>query len=170
MLLLSFGSNLSSTFGDRFTNIDLAVKFIESDNLKIIKKSSYYETPSYPDKKNPKFINIVLAANTNLNLVEIIPILISVEKKLGRTRSVKNEPRTCDIDIIDYKGQTIELIYEKQKFIIPHKKLSYRNFVLYPLQEILPKWNHPISKEPINKLIDKLSNDDKNSILKIKKN
>ena len=34
MLLLSFGSNLSSTFGDRFTNIDLAVKFIESDNLK----------------------------------------------------------------------------------------------------------------------------------------
>ena len=152
MLLLSFGSNLSSTFGDRFTNIDLAVKFIESDNLKIIKKSSYYETPSYPDKKNPKFINIVLAANTNLNLVEIIPILISVEKKLGRTRSVKNEPRTCDIDIIDY-DQKIIIKNKKLNLSIPHPKMHKRNFVLLPLFEISKNWFHPTKKTTIKELI-----------------
>ena len=170
MILLAIGSNLHSKYGDRFQNIDAAILFLESYGIKVNKKSSYYENPSHPNKSDPMFINVVIQVETSLPPEDLASVLIFIEEKLERRRDKKNEPRTCDIDIIDYKGQTIELIYEKQKFIIPHKKLSYRNFVLYPLQEILPKWNHPISKEPINKLIDKLSNDDKNSILKIKKN
>jgi len=53
---------------------------------------------------------------------------------------------------------------------VPHKKLIFRNFVLLPLQEIFPEWKHPITKENIRTLIDKLSEEDKKSILKIKKN
>ena len=48
-------------------------------------------------------------------------------------------------------------------------KLLYRNFVLIPLHEILPEWQHPETKDSIDVLINKLSNEDKNSILKINK-
>ena len=66
MIILGIGSNLSSKFGNRFTNIDLAVAYLEAYKINVIKKSSFYETPSYPDDKNPKFINIVIAVSTEL--------------------------------------------------------------------------------------------------------
>ena len=66
MFLLGLGSNKSSSFGDRFENLNLAVSYLESYKIKIIKRSSFYETPSYPDRKNPKFINIVIEISTNL--------------------------------------------------------------------------------------------------------
>ena len=54
-------------------------------------------------------------------------------------------------------------------FKVPHEKLIYRNFVLFPLQEIAPNWIHPKTKDSIDVLIRKLSNEDKKSILMIKK-
>ena len=35
--------------------------------------------------------------------------LILIEEYLERKRNKKNDPRTCDIDIIDYKGQIYKL-------------------------------------------------------------
>ena len=169
MLLLGLGSNLSSTFGDRFQNIDLAVSYLESRKIKIIKKSSFYETPSYPDIKKPKFINVVIDVSTNLSPEDLAPVLIFVEKKLERIRMKKNEPRTCDIDIIDYNGKVMDFTHKSLIFKVPHEKLIYRNFVLFPLQEIAPNWIHPKTKDSIDGLINKLSIEDKNSILKIKK-
>ena len=55
MIILGIGSNLSSSFGDRFENINLALLYLENYGIKILKKSGYYESPSYPDKKKPKF-------------------------------------------------------------------------------------------------------------------
>ena len=95
--------------------------------------------------------------------------MISIEEKLERKRNYKNEPRTCDIDIIDYKGQIIDFKYKDLNFKVPHVNLVYRNFVLIPLKEILPDWKHPKTKEPIDLIIEKLSQVDKKSILKIKK-
>ena len=169
MVLLGLGSNLSSTFGDRYQNIDLAVSFIKQNGIYLKKKSSYYETPSYPNKNNPKFINIIIEIETSLSPQNLASILISIEEKLERKRKKKNDPRTCDIDIIDYKGQIIDFKYKDLDFIVPHTKLIYRNFILYPLQEILPNWKHPKTKELISILIEKLPKEDKNSILKIKK-
>ena len=102
MCLLGLGSNLSSSFGDRFKNIDLAILYLELYKIKIIRKSSFYETPSYPDIKNPKFINIVVEISTYLSPEDLASVLIFIEEKLERKRKKKNEPRTCDIDIIDY--------------------------------------------------------------------
>ena len=56
MLLLGLGSNLSSSFGNRFKNIDMAISALHGYGIGIMNQSSYYETPSYPNKKNPKFI------------------------------------------------------------------------------------------------------------------
>ncbi len=170
MLFLAIGSNLNSSFGNRFQNIELAITSLEKKNIIIEKRSSFYETPSYPNNEKPKFINIVLAASTNLKLDKIIEILIDIEVKLERKRNKKNEPRTCDIDIIDYNGKIIDYNYKNSFFTIPHEKLAFRNFVLIPLMEIKPNWTHPKSKEKIKDLVSKLSDDDIKSILKVKKN
>ena len=169
MLLLELGSNLPSSFGDRFENLNLAISYLESYQIKIIKRSSFYETPSYPDLKNPKFINIVVETFTSLSPEDLASVLIFIEEKLERKRTKKNEPRTCDIDIIDYNGKVMDFSYKNLFFKDPHEKLIYRNFVLFPLKEIAPKWVHPKNKDSIDVLINKLSNEEKKSILKITK-
>ena len=169
MILLGLGSNLSSSFGDRFKNIDLAVSALNSNGIEVKKKSSYYESLSYPNKENPKFINIVVEAETHLFPEDLASMLIFIEESLERKRKVKNDPRTCDIDIIDYNNKVINFKYKDLDFTVPHKKLIYRNFVLFPLQEISPNWKHPKTKELISVLIKNIPKEDKNSILKIKK-
>ena len=169
MIILGLGSNLQSTYGDRFKNLSLALSSLESNKIQILLKSSLYETPSYPNDKDPKFINMVIGISTNLKPSELAAATISIEESLERKRNYKNEPRTCDIDIIDYKGQIIDFKYKDLNFKVPHINLVYRNFVLIPLKEILPDWKHPKTKEPIDLIIEKLSQVDKKSILKIKK-
>ena len=169
MLLLGLGSNLSSSFGNRFKNIEMAISYLQSYEIKIVNRSSFYETPSYPDLKYPKFINVVIDVSTHLPPEDLASVLIFVEEILGRKRNQKNEPRTCDIDIIDYNGEVMDFNYKNLIFKVPHEKLVYRNFVLFPLQEIAPNWLHPKTKDSIDVLINKLSSEDKKSILKIKK-
>ena len=136
MIFLGIGSNLSSSFGDRFKNIDLAISFLETYKINIIKKSSFYETFSYPNKSNPKFINSVIAVETKLSPVDLMSVLIFVEEKLERKRSKKND-------------RDLELT-------LPHKEMTNRNFVLYPLREIYPNWIHPLTKKNIDVLIKDL--------------
>ena len=156
MIYLGIGSNLSSSFGGRFKNINLALSFLEEKKINLVKKSSFYETFSYPNKENPKFINIVIAVKTSLSPNDLMKSLLSIEKKLERKRVKKNEPRTCDIDIIDYKNAIVNLKLGNFNLKIPHQSMSVRNFVLYPLKEICPNWIHPVSKINIDILINNL--------------
>ena len=90
MILLGLGSNLPSSFGDRFQNIDLAISYLESYKIKLIKKSSFYETPSYPNKKNPKFINVVIMIKTKFKPQQLMKIILKIEKFMGRKIKYKN--------------------------------------------------------------------------------
>ena len=170
MVILSLGSNLPSKYGDKFENLKYAISLLEDSDILLDKKSSFYETPSYPDKSKPKFANMVISVKTSLSPVNLMTIIIDIEKKLERIRRNKNDPRTCDIDIIDYKDQIIKIKNNNFYLEIPHKSLVSRNFVLYPLQEILPNWKHPKTKEILSVLIHKLNEEDRKSILKINKN
>ncbi len=113
MIYLGIGSNLSSSLGNRFKNIELAIEYLSKKNIKIINRSSFYESLSYPDNSNPKFINIVVSIKSELLPKELMSLLISIEEKLERKRNKKNDPRTCDIDIIDYEGKIINLEFDK---------------------------------------------------------
>ena len=170
LVILSLGSNLSSKIGDRFDNLEYALSLLNGEDISIEKISSFYESPSYPNFNHPKFLNIVISVKTNLSPLDLILFLLNVEEKLGRKRDIKNEPRVCDIDIIDYKGKLINLKYQENELIIPHKNMNSRSFVLYPLEEIMPEWKHPKTKESVLSLINKLSDEARKSILKIKKN
>ena len=84
---------------------------------------------------------------------------------LGRKRSKKNAPRTCDIDIIDYDQKVINIV--NKNLHLPHKSMNVRNFVLLPLFEIDQSWKHPKSKNNIAKLLNSLPIKDLRSIKQI---
>jgi len=169
MVYLGVGSNLSSTFGNRFKNINLAITALKEKNINIIKKSSFYETLAYPNKNDPKFINIVIGVETHLSPNELMKNLIFIEEKLQRKRNKKNDPRTCDIDIIDYKRKIINFNFNNLMLQIPHQSMTKRSFVLHPLKEICPTWTHPITKKTIDILIRDLKIDN-NDITKLSQN
>ena len=146
-----------------------ALSYLNQYEIKITKQSSYFESPSYPNINNPKFINIVISVESDLDPVNFASVIIFIENKLERVRNKKNDPRTCDIDIIDFDRKVINFKYKNSDFSVPHKQLSYRNFVLYPLREILPKWTHPETNEQVGDLIKKLDTEDKKYILKVEK-
>ena len=157
-IFLAIGSNL----GNRLTNIEKAKSLLLENNINFISVSNYYETPSWPDPKNPKFINIVLKITYEDGPDNLLDLCKIVETKLGRKKSPKNSPRVCDIDIIDFDGLVIN-----DKIKLPHPRMHERNFVLLPLFEIKKDWFHPIKKTNIKKLILSLSNKDIRSIKQI---
>ena len=89
MIYLGIGSNLSSSLGNRFKNIDLALEHLKTYNVKVIKKSSFYESFSFPNKNNPKFLNVVIEIETSLKPKDLIKTLLEIEKKLERKRKKK---------------------------------------------------------------------------------
>ena len=111
----------------------------------------------------------MISVESDLDPVNFASVIIFIENKLERVRNKKNDPRTCDIDIIDFDRKVINFKYKNSDFSVPHKQLSYRNFVLYPLREILPKWTHPETNEQVGDLIKKLDTEDKKYILKVEK-
>ena len=169
MIYLGIGSNLSSSFGNRFININSAISYLQQKQINLIKKSSFYETFSYPNREYPKFINIVVEVTTSLPAKNLMKELILIEEKLERKRLKKNDPRTCDIDIIDYNNEIIDFKLSNFELKIPHQSMTSRNFVLYPLKEICPNWTHPITKINIDVLIKNLKKTN-NEITKISEN
>ena len=166
MIHINIGSNLDSKFGTRFDNITIAVLLLVQSNIKIKKISNFYETPSYPNQNFPKFLNIGLLANYEDSCLSLLNINKLIEKKLGRLKSKKNEPRVIDIDIIDFK----KMRKNRDELIIPHPKCHLRNFVLYPILQIDPNWKHPILKKNARFLINKLSQKFRIEITRLNKN
>jgi len=165
MIHINIGSNLDSKYGTRFKNISIAINLLIESKLNIKKISCFYETPSYPNKKLPKFANIGLLAEYDLNHTKLIKEISLIEKKIGRVKSKRNDPRVCDIDIIDFNG----LIKRNKLLRLPHPRSHTRNFVLYPIKEIDPKWIHPIFKKNVDFLINELSQNSRIEITRLRK-
>ena len=166
MIHLNIGSNLNSNFGNKFDNISIAIKLLIEKKFVIKKISNFYETPSYPNKNLPNFLNVGIFGTFNKSAKELRNIISLIEKKIGRIKTKKNDPRVCDIDIIDFNGETLNI----DNLTIPHKKCHQRNFVLFPIRQIDPNWKHPISKKNVNILIDQLGLKSRIEITRLNKN
>ena len=166
MIHLNIGSNLESQYGSKFDNISIALDLLIKSKIEINKISNFYETPSYPNKNFPKFINIGLSINYNNKYYDLLKTIKLIEKKLGRIKTKKNDPRIIDIDIIDFNG----VIKKDNKLILPHPKCHLRNFVLFPILQIDPNWSHPIIGKNARFLINKLSQKSRIEITRLEKN
>ena len=165
MIHINIGSNLNSKYGTKFDNISIAINLLIGTKLKIKKISNFYETPSYPNKRLPKFANLGLIAEYDLDHTNLIKEISIIEKKIGRVKSRKNDPRVCDIDIIDFKGE----IRATRLLNLPHPRSHIRNFVLYPIKEIDPNWIHPVFKKNVDFLINQLSQNSRIEITRLRK-
>ena len=165
MIHINIGSNLNSNFGTKFQNISIAVNLLIESKIRIKKISNFYETPSYPDKEFPRFVNTGVLVDARCNYLELLKKILLIEKKIGRIKSKKNSPRVCDIDIIDFNG-----LVKKNKILeLPHPRCHLRNFVLYPIKEIDSSWIHPVLRKNVDFLINDLSQNSRIEITRLRK-
>ena len=128
---IGIGSNL----GDRLSNINKAIAYLEScQQVQLKKISKFIETLPSGGPPQPRYINGVLKIKTSLSASLLLKLLQSIEKRLGRERRVRFGPRTIDLDILLYG----DCVIEDEDLSIPHPRMFQRPFVMQPLKEIEP--------------------------------
>jgi len=144
IVYLALGTNL----GDRMDNLRRAIAAL-SPSVKVTALSSVYETPPWGYADQPAFLNMALAAETDLEPLALIAFLKKLETDLGRKKTFHNGPRLIDMDILFYD----DLVFEQADLVIPHPRLHERAFVLVPLNDIAPDLMHPVLKRTARDLL-----------------
>lgn len=128
--VLSLGSNL----GDREENLKSAVISLRgSGHAEDLRCASLYETEPVGYDDQPYFLNTCVSFYTDLPPYELLDLCHEIENGLRRVRTIKNGPRTIDLDILLYD----DLHINDEKLTIPHPRMYQRAFVLYPLKELV---------------------------------
>ncbi len=142
-VFLALGSNL----GDRKTNLYTAIDFLRR-KITVQRLSSIYETePAYVTDQ-PPFLNLVLRGETDLPPTELLMLAKSIEREMGRQKTIRFGPRVVDVDILLYGDERINA----PLLTIPHPRMTERAFVLIPLAEIAPDIVIPGTEKPVSLL------------------
>ena len=143
VVFLGLGSNI----GNKEDNINKALAFISE--LYIVKKISHlYVTEPVGNIKQEWFLNCVVEIQTDVDPKKLLSAVKSIERKLGRKKTVQNGPRIIDIDILFYGDH----ILKTKNLVIPHPSIQDRLFVLQPMMDINPDLIHPVLKRSIHEL------------------
>lgn len=145
---------LGSNMGARLQLLDNAIKNINVKIGEVVEKSSLYETAAWGKTDQPGFLNVAIAVKTMLGPLEVLKRALEIETLLGRIREEKWGARLIDIDIIFYGNDIVNIPDQLQ---IPHPEMHKRRFVLEPLVEIAPDYQHPMFNKSLSKLILELS-------------
>jgi 2-amino-4-hydroxy-6-hydroxymethyldihydropteridine diphosphokinase len=131
---------LGSNLGDRAGNLLLAVRGMMEAAMCVCRVSSIYETEPISEVQQPPFLNMVVEIGNPLPGPEqVMARLLRIEFLLGRTRGLKDGPRTIDLDLLLYG----EVESDTEFLRLPHPRLHVRRFVLEPLVEVAPHLVHP---------------------------
>ena len=145
---------LGSNVGDRNQNIEAAICALDREGVRVLKRSSIYESEPRGILDQPWFLNMVLECETRTFPVQLLGILKRIERQMGRVNKVKGGPREIDLDILLF-GQ---LVMETEELTIPHPRALERRFVLEPLLEIAPNHRHPKTKQPLKTYLQQVGN------------
>ena len=145
---LGLGSNL----GDKRGNIERATERLSEISTELT-VSSMYETAPVGVTLQPTFVNAVCGMRTRLSVFELLREIREIQRRAGVRGPVLNGPRVLDIDILLYGRVVVELPH----LMVPHPRMTEREFVLRPLAEIAPGVVHPVSKKTASELLADLA-------------
>jgi len=145
-LYLSLGSNM----GNKFEHLQEAVNAIFEELGAIEKISPVYKTPAM-GFEGDDFLNCVLSVKTRLSANKVLSAVLDIEKRMGRKRggSESYTSRPIDIDILFLD----DLLKNTKKLKIPHPELEKRRFVLQPMADVQPNFEHPVSGKNMIRLL-----------------
>jgi 2-amino-4-hydroxy-6-hydroxymethyldihydropteridine diphosphokinase len=146
---LSFGSNL----GDRQANLRHAVELLEVAGVRVVKRSSFYQTVAQDLRNQAWFLNLVVQVETKLFPLQLLHSLQKIELQLGRKRSKLKGPRVIDLDILLFG----KFLVKTAALEVPHPRMHMRRFVLEPLVEIAPELRHPALHKTARELLATVS-------------
>jgi len=122
--------------------------FLELEKMpdtRLTAQSSLYRSAAMVDSdqadlaSQPDYVNAVAKIETELNPRELLHVLLQIEHQHGRERTVKNAPRTLDLDLLLYDNRQVD----EHGLTVPHPQMHLRAFVLQPLLEIAPDIDIP---------------------------
>ncbi len=147
---IALGANLSSPAGSPEATLAAAAERLAAMG-RIAAPSSLYSTAPVGVAGQPRFINAVLALETDLSPRSLLAMLLAIERDFGRKRSARqpNGPRSLDLDLLFYD----DLVLCMAGLELPHPRLVERAFVLVPLHEIAPNLRDPRSGKTIAQLL-----------------
>lgn len=146
---LGIGANLTPDgFDSPRQGCLAALDSLTEDGISVREISPWYKTAPVPVSDQPWFQNAVVHIETDLDPAALMAVLHDRESRFGRIRSIRNEARVLDIDIVDFRGQSRD-----DNLQLPHPRMDQRGFVLIPLRDLDPNWHHPVSGLHIDALI-----------------
>jgi 2-amino-4-hydroxy-6-hydroxymethyldihydropteridine diphosphokinase len=140
---------LGSNVGDREANMREGLERLESDDVRLTRRSSLYETAPRDMLDQPWFLNAVLEVETSLFPLQLLARIQQIERDMGRRRVTPKGPRNIDIDVLFY-GRTVITTAGLE---VPHPRLAERRFVLEPLLEIAPELRHPVTGKTAEEML-----------------
>jgi 2-amino-4-hydroxy-6-hydroxymethyldihydropteridine diphosphokinase len=120
--------------------------------VKVLKSSKLYRTLPVGPAEQPDYLNAVIEIETSIKPDTLLTLLHRIEDAHGRTRAGRWEARTLDLDILTYG----ELQVDSKALTIPHVMISRRMFVLCPLCDVDPNWQHPLLKVTAEQMMNQL--------------
>lgn len=132
---------LGANLGTREATLRRAVALLDRrEDTTIVALSQLRETDPIGYLDQPRFLNGVVALDTDLVPRDLLAVLLEIERELGRVRNrVRNRPRPIDLDLLLYDEETID----EPELTVPHPRLHERRFVLEPLADIEPELRVP---------------------------
>jgi len=145
--------------------------------LNIICTSRLYETPPAYVINQPSFLNCAVQIDTDMEPMELLSHIKNVEILSNREKTIRNGPRTLDIDILLYGDRKISYMEGDDineridgSLIIPHPLMHNRSFVLKPLSDLCPDVSHPVFGCSILQLLNRIKDIDVQDVLYLKNN
>lgn len=151
-IFIGAGANVAHpNYGSPRETLVAALLELGRRDVEVLRHSSWYRTAPVPVSDQPWYVNIVAEVATKLSADDLLQNLHAIEDLFGRVRTVPNAPRLIDLDLLDYRGEIAPPTAGKAT--LPHPRMADRAFVLRPLFDLAPDWQHPISGLPIKDLL-----------------
>jgi len=148
-LLLALGANQAGAWGPPDQTLARARHELACAGVRILVASHLYDTLPLGPGRQSRYLNAVLLSVAHMGPAALLRLVKRLERRAGRRLSARWGPRCLDIDILDFGGRRLGWPRRRLerlvpgRLVLPHPQIDRRAFVLIPLLEVDPQWQHP---------------------------